>query len=112
MAQLRQSYNEYARRGAEIIVVGPEDQETFARHWRRERFPFVGVPDPEHEVADLYDQEVNLLKLGRMPTLIVIDRKGRVRHQHHGNSMKDIPADEKILSLLDRLNGEEEAAVR
>ena len=111
MAQLRQRYNEYARRGAEIIVVGPENHETFARHWRRERFPFVGVPDPDHEVADLYDQEVNPLKLGRMPTVIVIDRQGRIRFQHHGNSMKDIPADEKLLGLLDRLNEEEKAVV-
>ena len=111
MAQLRQRYNEFARRGAEIIVVGPEDRETFVQHWRRERFPFIGVPDPDHEVANLYDQEVNLLKLGRMPTVIVIDRQGRIRFQHHGNSMKDIPADDKILALLDRLNEEERAAV-
>lgn len=112
MAQLRQRYNAYAQRGAEIIVVGPEDRETFARHWRRERFPFVGVPDPEHEIANSYDQEVNLLKLGRMPTVIVIDRQGRIRFQHHGESMKDIPADGDILALLDRLNEEEKTAVR
>lgn len=112
MAQLRQRYNEFAYRGAEIIVIGPEDPETFARHWRRERFPFVGIPDLDHEVADLYDQEVNLLKLGRMPTVIVIDRHGRIRFQHHGNSMQDIPSDEEILALLDRLNEEERAAVR
>jgi len=111
MAQLRQRYNEYARRGAEIIVVGPEERKTFVRHWQRERFPFVGLPDPDHEVADLYDQEVNALKLGRMPTAIVIDCQGRVRFQHHGDSMKDIPADEEILALLDRLNEEEWAAL-
>lgn len=112
MAQLRQRYNDYAQRGAEIIVIGPEDREIFARHWRRERFPFVAVPDPEHEVANLYDQEVNLLKLGRMPTVIVVDRQGRVRYQHRGNSMKDIPPDDEILALLDRLNHEEKSAVR
>ena len=111
MAQLRQRYNEYARRDAEIIVIGPEDRDTFIQHWRREGFPFVGAPDPDHEVADLYGQEVNVLKLGRMPTLIVIDRRGRVRFQHHGDSMRDIPDDEAILTLLDRLNEEEEAAL-
>ena len=111
MVQLRQRYNEYVHRNAEIVVIGPEDQDTFVRHWRRESFPFVGVPDPDHEVADLYGQEVNLLKLGRMPTLIVIDRHGRVRFQHHGDSMRDIPDDDEILALLDRLNEEEEATV-
>jgi len=111
MAQLRQRYNEYAQREAEIIVVGPETRKNFVRYWRRERFPFVGVPDPDHEVADLYGQEVNLLKLGRMPTLIVIDREGRVRFQHHGDSMSDIPADQEVLALLDRLNEEEAVAV-
>lgn len=112
MAQLRQRYNAFARRGAEIIVVGPEDRETFARHWRRERFPYTGVPDPDHVVADLYDQEVNPVKLGRMPTVVVIDRQGRVRFHHHGDSMKDIPSDDQILALLVRLNEEERATVR
>lgn len=106
MAQLRQRYSEFIARGAEVVVIGPEKAETFARHWHRQDYPFVGLPDPEHKVADLYGQEVNMLKLGRLPTLIVVDRDGRVRYQHHGGSMRDIPDSREILSLLDKLNRE------
>ena len=104
MAQLRQDYLEFMAREAEIVVVGPEDQGAFARYWQKEALPFVGLPDPEHRVADLYGQQVKLLKLGRLPALIVIDKTGQIRHQHYGNSMRDIPANGEMLSLLDQFN--------
>ena len=106
MAQLRHSYEQMKERGAEIVVVGPEKRDAFAEHWREHNYPFVGLPDPRHEIADLYGQEVNLLKLGRLPTLILVDRDGRVRYQHHGNSMQDIPESDEILLLLEKLNEE------
>ncbi len=85
---------------------GPEDAPAFAQYWQKERLPFVGLPDPQHTVANLYGQQVKLLKLGRLPALAVVDKKGRVRYQHHGQSMSDIPPNDEILSLLDTLNRE------
>lgn len=55
-------------------------------------------------MADLYDQQVKLLKLGRMPALIIIDKSGQIRYRHYGDSMRDIPANDEILALLDQLN--------
>ena len=104
MAQLRQDYLEFMAREAEIVVVGPEEQGSFARYWQKEALPFVGLPDPEHRVADLYSQQVNLFKLGRLPALILIDKAGQIRHRHYGDSMRDIPANDEILSLLDQFN--------
>ena len=49
--------------------------------------------------------EVNLLKLGRMPALVILDRAGVVRHEHHANSMMDT-AKNNVLAVLDRLNAE------
>jgi len=66
--------------------------------------PFTGIPDPEHKIANLYGQKVNLLKLGRMPAMIVIDKRSKIRYQHYGESMSDIPEDEEVLALLDELN--------
>ena len=106
MARLRQNYQKFVERNAELIAVGPEDSKTFAEFWRREKMPFTGIPDPEHTIAKLYGQKVNLLKLGRMPAMIVIDRRGKIRYQHYGESMSDIPEDEEILALLDELNKE------
>ncbi len=104
MAQLRQDYEKFAARGAEVIVVGPEDAEAFARYWEEHRLPFVGLPDPKHTVLKLYGQEVNLFKLGRMPAQAIIDQDGIVRWIHYGHSMSDIPPNEELLALLDELN--------
>lgn len=104
MAQLRQDYQEFARRQAEIMVVGPDDDKAFASYWEKEKMPFVGLADPEHTVANLYGQEVKLLKFGRMPALMLIDMQGVVRYVHYANSMQDIPSNVTVLAALDELS--------
>ncbi len=104
MAQLRLNYQEFTDRNAEIIAIGPEDQKGFSAFWNKENMPFPGIPDPKHQIADLYGQEVKLLKLGRMPAMLVIDKKGFIRYKHLGESMSDIPNESEILSVLDTIN--------
>ena len=104
MAQLRQEYDRFVERDAEIIVVGPEKAHAFANYWRKEKLPFVGLPDPKHTVLKLYGQEIKLFKLGRMPAQVVVDKTGKARYVHYGHSMSDIPSNDEILVLLDGLN--------
>ncbi len=104
MAQLRQDYDQFVQREAEILVIGPEDRRAFADYWQKEKLPYVGLPDPDHTVANRYGQEVKLLKLGRMPALIVVDKQGHVRFRHYGDSMQDIVPNRELLALLDQLH--------
>jgi peroxiredoxin len=104
MAQLRQDYSQFVERGAQVVVVAPEDRATLAQYWEQEQLPFVGLADPDHTVAKLYRQEVNLLKLGRMPALLVVDKEGQVRFQRYGNAMQDIVPNDQVLKLLDKLD--------
>ncbi len=104
MAQLRQDYQKFIARQAEIIVIGPESQTAFASYWHKENLPFVGLSDPAHTVSNLYGQQVKLLKLGRLPAFIIIDKDRKIRATHYGNSMSDIPDNTEILTMLDRLN--------
>jgi peroxiredoxin len=106
MAQLRQDYRQFTDRQAEVIAIGPEDARSFADFWTGHEMPFPGIPDPEHRIAGLYGQKVKLLKMGRMPALVVIDKRGKIRYGHYGDSMSDIPTDDEILSLLDSFNKE------
>jgi peroxiredoxin len=106
MAQLRRDYQQFIDRDAEVIAVGPEKAKSLADYWRSRKIPFIGIPDPAHTIAKKFGQEVNVLKMGRMPALFVIDRDGKIRLEHHGASMSDIPPNEQILSLLDELNEE------
>ena len=106
MAQLRQDYQEFVDRGAEIIAVGPDSADAFRSYWEQEGLPFVGLPDPQHSVLKLYGQQVKLFKLGRMPAQVLVDRSGIARYIHYGHSMSDIPSSEELLDLLDELNRE------
>ena len=107
MAQLRQGYQKFVDRDAEIVVVGPDSEQAFKDYWQKEELPFVGLADPTHAVAKRYGQEVKLLKLGRMPALLVIDKAGQVAYRHYGSAMSDIPPNPQILAILDGLNQEE-----
>ena len=104
--QLRQDYQQFVDHNSEVIAVGPENAKSLSAYWRREKIPFIGIPDPAHIIAKQFGQEVNPFKMGRMPALIVIDKEGRIRYEHYGASMSDIPSNEHILSLLDELNKE------
>jgi peroxiredoxin len=104
LARLREDHQRFVGRNTDIIAVGPNDTETFKRYWVDEGISFIGLPDPDHRVARMYRQEVNLFKLGRMPLNCVIDKKGYVRFAHYGASMRDIPSSAELFHVIDTLN--------
>ncbi|MCJ7734490.1 MAG: redoxin domain-containing protein [Anaerolineales bacterium] len=103
MAQLRQDYKEFESLHCAIIVVGPEDAQSFANYMKENDLPFIGLPDPKHTVLKLYGQEIKLFKWGRMPSMLVIDKKGLVRFVHYGHNMSDIPDNHQVLTSLKNL---------
>ncbi len=100
---MRQDYPLFQERDAIVAAVGPENRETFAKYWKDNDIPFIGIPDPNHKIADLFGQEVSFVKLGRLPAQMIIDKHGILRYVHYGNSMKDIPGNKEILELLDNI---------
>jgi peroxiredoxin Q/BCP len=106
MAQLRQDYQKFVERNTEIVTVGPEDANSFTKWWHEHEMPFTGIPDPTHEIAKLYNQQFKLLRGGRLPAMAVIDKAGQIRLMHYADLPSDIPTDEEVLALLDKLNGE------
>jgi peroxiredoxin Q/BCP len=101
---LRQDYSEFTRRGAEIIALGPDGPNAFRRYWEEEHLPFVGCADIKSAVASQYQQEVNWIKMGRMPALLIIDKQGQIRFRQYGESMSDIPENTEVLKILDEMN--------
>lgn len=84
--------------------MGPNSPAAFEQYWANENIPFIGLSDADHRVARMYKQEVNLFKLGRMPLNCVVDQKGFIRFAHYGASMRDIPANDLLLHVIDELN--------
>lgn len=103
---MRDDVAAFTARDAEIICIGPDGPNAFRRYWSENNIPFVGIPDPKHKVADLYGQEWNLFKLGRVPALMLVDKQGKICYQHYSDSMSDIPENNLILSMLDKNNTE------
>ena len=110
MAQLRQDYQKFVDQNTEVITVGPEDAMAFTKWWHEHQMPFIGIPDPKHDIAKLYNQEFKLFKGGRLPALAVIDINGKIRLMHYADLPSDIPSDNEVLSLLDKLIEEEKAS--
>jgi peroxiredoxin Q/BCP len=104
MAQLRQDYSKFTNLDTEVVVIGPEGKNSFKKYWTDNKLPFLGLPDPTHQVLKLYGQEIKILKFGRMPAQAIIDRKGIVRYLHYGLSMSDIPENTDLLNIISELN--------
>jgi len=49
-------------------------------------------------------QEVNPLKMGRMPAILVIDSLGIIRYAYYADSMDDIPENKEIIDILKDIN--------
>jgi len=103
MAQLCQDYSQFVEQDTEIVVVGPDSRQAFTDYFGEHALPFIGLPDSQHSVLKLYGQQIKIFKLGRMPAQILIDKTGMARFVHYGHSMRDIPANEEILGLIDKL---------
>ncbi|MBK9927407.1 MAG: redoxin domain-containing protein [Anaerolineales bacterium] len=104
MARLRDEFDQFTKRDAMILALGPNSPMAFEQYWMNEKIPFIGLPDPDHRVAKMYRQEVKIFKLGRMPLSCIIDAKGYVRFAHYGESMRDIPSNAELFQVIDALN--------
>jgi peroxiredoxin len=103
MAQLRQDFAEFVKRETTILVVGPENAAAFSKYWEENSLPFIGLPDPDHNVLKAYGQQINLFKFGRMPAQVLVDLNGAARFVHYGHDMTDFPKNSEMLVLIDSL---------
>jgi peroxiredoxin len=60
--------------------------------------------DQSKKIPELLKQQVKLLKGGRMPGLLIIDKQGIIQYAYYSDSMKDIPRNEELLSELKKIN--------
>lgn len=54
-------------------------------------------------VANALKQEWNIIKLGRMPALLVVDKQGIIKYAYYSDSMSDIPKNKEILEFLETI---------
>lgn len=103
MVQLHQDYHKFVGADTEVVVIGPDDEDSFKSQWEKSGIEFYGIADTEHKILDKYNQEVNIIKLGRMPAQFLVDKDGILRYIHYGKSFKDIPENDEILRIIETL---------
>lgn len=84
-----------------MVALGPDGPNAFKRFWQTEEMPFIGLADIKSVVASQFHQEVNWLKAGRMPAVLIIDLEGRIAFIDYGESMEDIPQNTTLFEVLD-----------
>lgn len=101
---MKKDIGQFTERKAKIIVVAPHEKAEVKAYWEKEQLPFIGIPDPDGRLGRLYGQEWNLIKLGRMPALFIIDTKGVIVFSQYAKSMADIPENNELLQILERIS--------
>jgi peroxiredoxin len=100
---LRDDLPRFAALGAEVLAVAPENMEAALRYLRRQPLPYPLLVDEDHAVFDEWDVISTLRSLGQRPALFVVDAEGIVRSNQVGTQQWDIPANERVLAVLEGL---------
>lgn len=100
---MRDRYEEFTNRGAEVIAIAPDTLENARRYFETNAIPFPCLPDPDRDVFRLYDVKSAMVSLGQRPALFVIDREGAVRYAYLGWQQWEIPSVDETLAQLDAL---------
>ncbi len=100
MVQLHQEKEKFAEKNTKIIVICPENEEKIKKFLAKEPIDLDFVADPTHALADRYNQQVKIFKLGRMPAQILINKDKKIVFEHFANGMKDIIENDEMLKKL------------
>jgi len=100
---MQEDFEQFISRNTKIVVIAPHSPDNVKNYWEKENLSFTGIPDPEGKLGKLYGQEWNLFKLGRLPALFIVDRKGIIAFAHYAKNMADIHQNNELLIILEGL---------
>ena len=101
---MRERYQEFQERGAEVIAIAPDTLENARGYFQRNDIPFPCLPDADRQVYRQYDVKSALVSLGQRPGLFVIDKEGVVRYAYLGWQQWEIPSVDETLAQLDAIS--------
>jgi peroxiredoxin Q/BCP len=113
---LKERYDDFTARGAEVVSIVPEPREKVQSWQDSYDLPYPLLADPEASAGDAFDQPVRFGFLGdisdflgRMPEVVVVDTRGdqpRVAWSYSGRSTFDRPDVDEVLAQLESLRNE------
>jgi len=100
---LRDDYERFTALGAEVLAISAESPARSEAYLKSHPLPFPTLVDEEHTVFDAYEVTSRMISLGQRPGLFVVDADGIVRFEEVGAQQYNIPANEKVLGVLESL---------
>jgi len=97
---LQRHYQEFQRRGAEVIALAVQDVANARRMVQVSGATFPILADPDHAVAEAYGVYNRLGDGIAAPAVFVVDRQGRIVWSYVGRSAGDRPTAEEVLKHL------------
>jgi len=101
---LRDRYEEFDKRGAQVLAIAPDTLENARNFLQEHAIPFPCLPDPDRTVFRQYDVKSAMISLGQRPGLFIIDKEGVVRYAYLGWQQWEIPSVDETLEQLDALS--------
>ena len=100
---MRDDYERFTALGAEVLAISAESPARSEAYLKSHPLPFPTLVDEEHTVFDAYEVTSRMISLGQRPGLFVVDADGIVRFEEVGAQQYNIPANEKVLGVLESL---------
>ena len=60
--------------------------------------------DVKREIGKAFKQEISLLKLGRMPATLIVDKDGIIKWTYYADSLEDVPSNDEMLEIIENLD--------
>lgn len=101
VGRLRIKYDYFTELDTEIVPILVDklgNAKEMEMKYAKGKFPILY--DEKNQVAKKLNQQVKILKLGRLPGLLIVDKSGIIRYAYYSDNMKDIPKNADILEIL------------
>ena len=85
-----------------ILVDKQKNAIKMEQKYAKEKFPIFY--DENKDVVKRLHQEFKILKFGRMPALLIVDKEGVIKFAYYSNSMSDILKNKELFKVLENLN--------
>ena len=101
VGRLAYVFDEFTALNTELIPILVDTQEHAKQmEDKYAKNKFAIYYDQENSVAKLLNQQWVWWKLGRMPGLFIVNKKGIIQFAYYSDSMADIPKNQDLLDVL------------
>jgi len=102
-AHLRKGFEKFEQMDAFLYPILADSEDNAKKLEKKYAIKYPIFYDPSKKVPKMLNQEIKLLKFGRMPGLLIVDKEGIIQYAYYGDNMHDIPENETLFEVLEKI---------